>query len=132
MPFMVIYRTADGSSRFEQSDAIDEAALFVERLRNSEGIDQVRIYRMEEIDFAFRPYYKVELGAPDRATVERTSGRRSPVTDDQAVVPSDEAPTSATDPPDGTERNADVVSLPQPSEATDDLGAAARRGLFGR
>jgi hypothetical protein len=66
MPFMVIYRTSDGSSRFEQSEAIDEAALFVERLRNSEGIDQIRIYRMEEIGFAFRPYYKVELGLPDR------------------------------------------------------------------
>ncbi|MEQ1788173.1 MAG: hypothetical protein ABL966_14050, partial [Acidimicrobiales bacterium] len=66
MPFMVIYRTSDGSSSFEQADAIDEAALFVERLRNKEGIDQIRIYRMEEISFAFRPYYKVELGLSER------------------------------------------------------------------
>ena len=66
MPFMVIYRTSDGSSCYEQADAIDEAALFVERLRNKEGIDEIRIYRMEEISFAFRPYYKVELGLPER------------------------------------------------------------------
>src|SRR6187200_2492560 len=66
MPFMVIYRTSDGSSTSEQLDAIDEAALFVERLRNNEGVDQIRIYRMEEISFAFRPYYKVELGMPER------------------------------------------------------------------
>ena len=71
MPFMVIYRTSDGSSVYEQADAIDEAALFVERLRNKEGIDQIRIYRMEEISFAFRPYYKVELGLPDRGQAER-------------------------------------------------------------
>ena len=69
MPFMVIYRTSDGSSCFEQADAIDEAALFVERLRNKEGIDQIRIYRMEEISFAFRPYYKVELGMAERQSV---------------------------------------------------------------
>ena len=68
MPFMVIYRTSDGSSSFEQADAIDEAALFVERLRNNEGIDEIRIYRMEEISFAFRPYYKVELGLAERQT----------------------------------------------------------------
>lgn len=66
MPFMVIYRNADGSSGHEQSDAIDEAARFVERLRNDESIDQIRMFRMEEIKFAFRPYYKVELGLTER------------------------------------------------------------------
>ena len=75
MPFMVIYRTSDGSSSFEQADAIDEAALFVERLRNKEGIDEIRIYRMEEISFAFRPYYKVELGLADILDVVRQSER---------------------------------------------------------
>jgi hypothetical protein len=67
MPFMVIYRNADGSSGYEQVGAIDEAARFVERLRNDESIDQIRLFRMEEIKFAFRPYYKVELGLPERA-----------------------------------------------------------------
>lgn len=66
MPFMVIYRNADGSSGYEQVDAIDGAARFVERLRNDESIDQIRMFRMEEIKFAFRPYYKVELGLPER------------------------------------------------------------------
>ena len=37
MPFMVIYSTSDGGSCHEQADAIDEAALFVERLRNKDG-----------------------------------------------------------------------------------------------
>ncbi len=67
MPFMVIYRNADGSSGYEQVGAIDEAARFVERLRNDESIDQIRLFRMEEIKFAFRPYYKVELGIPERS-----------------------------------------------------------------
>ena len=70
MPFMVIYRNADGSAGYEQADAIDEAALFVERLRNNESIDEIRLFRMDEINFAFRPYYKVELGMPDRLARE--------------------------------------------------------------
>ena len=38
----------------------------MERLRNKDGLDEIRIYRMEEISFAFRPYYKVELGLAER------------------------------------------------------------------
>lgn len=68
MPFMVIYRNADGSAGYEQVDAIDGAAHFVERLRNDESIDQIRLFRLEEISFAFRPYYKVELGLSQRTT----------------------------------------------------------------
>lgn len=66
MPFMVIYDRADGTSGHEEATAIDEAALFVERLRNDESVDKIRLFRMEEIAFAFRPYYKVELGLPPR------------------------------------------------------------------
>ena len=66
MPFMVIYSTSDGAPRYEQVEAIDEAALLVERLRNQEAIEEIRIFRMEPIDFNFRPYFKVELGMPER------------------------------------------------------------------
>ena len=88
MPFMVIYRTSDGSSCYEQADAIDEAALLVERLRNKEGLDQIRIYRMEEISFAFRPYYKVELGLTDRQSVPAPPSASTAVAIDGPAPPS--------------------------------------------
>src|SRR6187455_3045923 len=103
MPFMVIYRTSDGSSSFEQADAIDEAALFVERLRNKEGIDQIRIYRMEEISFAFRPYYKVELGmaerqnAPAPPSASTATVVEAPIADADAEA--DVSPASDVEPP---------------------------------
>ena len=68
MPFMVIYSTAGDAPRYEEVHAIDEAALFVERLRNQDAIEEIRIFRTEEISFEFRPYYKVELGLPERQT----------------------------------------------------------------
>lgn len=137
MPFMVIYRTSDGSSRYEQADAIDEAALFVERLRNSEGIDQIRIYRMEEISFAFRPYYKVELGLPERrgpAVAPDVVSTAAPV--EVADAPAE--PISAPDVEAVTHEPADVMSdvtlpLPSPPGGDDEpAGANGQRGMFGR
>jgi len=152
MPFMVIYRTSDGTSRYEQADAIDEAALFVERLRNSEGIDQIRIYRMEEISFAFRPYYKVELGLQERPASPPTEGTRVPeVSDRQDGLA--EAPAADADAAPDTEvildapmpvvePAADHPSLPPvaaastlpppPGGDSEIAGANGRRGLFGR
>ena len=129
MPFMVIYSTSDGGRCYEQADAIDEAALFVERLRNKDGIDdQIRIYRMEEISFAFRPYYKVELGMP-----ERQGGGPSPAVASEppatvvAVDPADPDPGAAT-----TEGPSDADAPASVHADADGLGLNGRRGLFGR
>lgn len=137
MPFMVIYRTSDGSSCYEQADAIDEAALFVERLRNKEGSDQIRIYRMEEINFAFRPYYKVELGLPERQSppvAPDVASTTAPVEVADAPAELMSAPdveAIAHEPADVT---ADVtLPLPPPPRGDDEpAGANGRRGLFGR
>jgi hypothetical protein len=59
---MVIYRTADGQPGYHQADELDEAVRFVERLRNTDGVDGARIFKMEEVNFDFRPYFKVEIG----------------------------------------------------------------------
>jgi hypothetical protein len=118
MPFMVIYKRTDGSSGFEQADAIDEAAMFVERLRNKDGIqDDIRIYRMEEISFAFRPYYKVELGMPELQTA-------APPAEEEAPIGVFEAP--AVEPPAAGDPASEI------GPEMDDAAAAGRRGLFGR
>ena len=127
MPFMVIYSTSGGASCHEQTDAIDAAAQFAERVRNQDGIEEVRIYRMEEISFAFRPYYKVELGMPERqatdlAPVAPDPPRRMAAAEERALPAVAPAPDAAADAP------AMMVSTPQP----DGNGAHARRGLFGR
>src|SRR5688572_8572229 len=60
---MVSYRTADGQPGYHQADELEDAVQFVERLRNTEGVDHPRIFRMEEVSFDFRPYFRVEIGA---------------------------------------------------------------------
>jgi hypothetical protein len=129
MPFMVIYSTSDGASCHEQADAIDEAALYVERLRNQEGIEEIRIYRMEEISFAFRPYYKVELGMPERQATTPPpevvgSIPSPPVAHEPVVLHQPDPPVDTAHLPAG-EGDVDTVS-PSTTDAN------ARRGLFGR
>ena len=63
MSHMVIFRSTDGKSGYHQTDELDEAVRFVERLRNAEGVEQARIFRLEEVGFEFRPYYRVEVGS---------------------------------------------------------------------
>lgn len=104
MPFLVVHRSADGSPVHEQADAIDEAAEHVEHLRNIEGVKDIQIFRMEEISFGFRPYYKVELGSPEARSTERP---------EHALVESDEgAPTAAGPPAVESQPAADAVVEP--------------------
>ena len=120
MPFMVMYRRSDGTSCHEQADAIDEAALLVERLRNNDGVeDDIRIYRMEEIRFAFRPYYKVELGLPEK----QTRGDDDTTSDEAASDDGADAPAAVV--PAGEPVFADLLGV-------EGDGANGRRGLFGR
>jgi hypothetical protein len=144
MPFMVIYRTSDGSSTYEQAEAIDEAALFVERLRNQEGIEQVHLYRMEEISFAFRPYYKVELGmaerheapAPGTAEVVEISVPAPEASAAPSELPPPPPPAPAAEDAPKADTEASTTGEPSipppPGPEGEPAGANGRRGIFGR
>jgi len=58
---MVIYRGVDGKPGYHQTDDIHDAVNFVEQMRNEEGVEHARIFRLEEVVFEYRPYYRVEL-----------------------------------------------------------------------
>ena len=60
---MVSYRGSDGAESYHQTDELSEAIGFVEHLRNDEGIDHARIFKLEELSFEYRPYYRVELAS---------------------------------------------------------------------
>ncbi len=59
MAHMVIFQSTDGSPGYHQCDGIEDAVKYVEELRNDRGIDRARIFRMEEVEFEFRPYWFV-------------------------------------------------------------------------
>lgn len=148
---MVIYRGPDGKPGYHQTEDIHDAVGFVEQLRNDQGVEHARIFRLEELAFNYRPYFRVELsgGAP---AVE--SGSSAPAVaaapaeaEEASTEAADEAPAaSSDDKPAATETAAPSVTevaatatesasaaptITSPSTGTDN-GVGARRGLFGR
>jgi hypothetical protein len=67
MPHMVIFRSAEGKPGYHQAETLDEAARFVEHLRNQEGVPEARIFRMQEVPIEFKTYVRVEIASPDGA-----------------------------------------------------------------
>jgi hypothetical protein len=60
---MVIFQGGDGKPGYHQVEDLGAAIQHVEHLRNDEGVEQARIFHMEEVSFEFRPYFRVQVGA---------------------------------------------------------------------
>ncbi len=86
MSHIVVYQTDDGSSGFEQCASLDDAIVVAERMRNVDGVESPRIFRMEEIEIDFRPYYRVQVAGAEAASTEL---------DDLPAPPSAEAVAAA-------------------------------------
>ncbi len=73
MLHMVIFRTAEGKAGYHQTEGLDEAVRFVERLRNEEHVTNTRIFRMDEVPIEVKTYFKVEVArvARDEAPSSR-------------------------------------------------------------
>jgi hypothetical protein len=52
---------ADNGPVYRKVDELHEAISLVEQLRNDLGLEQARIYRLEEVSFEFRPYFRVAI-----------------------------------------------------------------------
>jgi hypothetical protein len=84
---MVIYRGVDGKPGYHQTDDIHDAVGFVERMRNEEGVEHARIFRLEEVVFEYRPYYRVELtDSSGRPAIEGNQAAVLPGADGTAQV----------------------------------------------
>lgn len=131
MSHIVIYRSTDGKPGYHQVDDLEAAVAFVETLRNTQGVDDSRIYKMEQINFKFETIYQVRIDSgeapppppPPSSTSSWTTSAPAysspaPVTTATAGAP--EATPIAT----GDEHVDD--------EAGDVDSNGVRRGLFGR
>jgi hypothetical protein len=133
MSHMVIYRGTDGSPGYHQADEVHDAVAFVEQLRNDQGVEEAKIFRMEQVTFEYRPYFRVELTAsgPSLAAPPATPA----VTAAPAAAPAtDVVETAETAAPDVAVSNPSVPTvIPTAAPAGDSNGdVGARRGLFGR
>lgn len=152
---MVIYRGPDGKPGYHQTEDVHDAVGFVEQLRNDQGVEHARIFRLEELSFSYRPYFRVELqggapavepasatpavaAAPTEAVADAapaTSGSSSSDADDSSSDSGDTSTETAAAPSvtetvtAATDTSAPTITSPS---SGGDNGVGARRGLFGR
>jgi hypothetical protein len=134
---MVIYRGADGKPGYQQAEDIHDAVTFVEQMRNEEGVEHARIFRLEEVVFEYRPYYRVELasaggsalGMSQAAQLDRDLG--IPLTPPSALPAEtrDEPAVAGLEEPFSVVEST-TINIDDPDETV--AGNGARRGLFGR
>jgi hypothetical protein len=132
---MVSYRSSDGKQSYHQTDELGDAMQYVEHLRNAEGVEHARIFKMEELSFEYRPYYRVELAtAPPPPAVSTESDWLTSTPDASHASEVSEAPAEDHDP------LAAAWSMSERSESLDGEsvgagigpGLGGRKGLFGR
>ena len=133
MSHMVIYRGTDGSPGYHQADEVHDAVAYVEQLRNDQGVEEAKIFRMEEVTFEYRPYFRVELVSSDRTLSSPAATPAVAAAADAKAVetnaPAAEVANKVTDITETAATTAPTVSSSSP-DANGDVGA--RRGLFGR
>ncbi len=131
MSHMVIYRGSDGKPGYHQTDDIHDAVAFVERMRNDSGVEHARIFRLEEVVFEYKPYYRVELS--DGTTI--SSDAMLNADEANAGLPMD-APAEVGVGQMGQGANGNAVAVEESASAVavvDDNGDdGPKRGLFGR
>ena len=139
MSYMVLYTGLDSSAAFERCEELGEAVAEVERLRNEQSIDGAQIYRLEEVKFEIKPYFRVEL--PDEnvtASPALASAAAPPVAESAPTV--EDAPwtstapsmSSAPPPPPPPAPVAPMAYDGAPMAYDEEAIAGSRRGLFGR
>ena len=125
--YVVNWQQADGHPGWHPAGTVQEATAHVEHLRNHDGVDGARIYRLEEVAFEFKPYFRVELASAP--AVPSTSFAASIAVEPQRMAEPELAPVD------------EVVAAPSWSSVIEGDAAATepealngngRRGLFGR
>ncbi len=61
---VVTFTNAEGKAGTHQTESLEEAIKFIEHIRNSESVNDAKLYNMVEIPIEVKAYYKVEIGGP--------------------------------------------------------------------
>lgn len=83
MEHVVFFPAPDGSPAFRRLATIDDAARFVEHLRNVENVTEASVHTLTEVPLSFKAWYRVELPQTDAAAA-----------DDSTESPTETAPTT--------------------------------------
>jgi hypothetical protein len=82
---VVFFPAPDGTPAFRRFGTVDDAARFVEHLRNVENVGGASVHALTEVPLAFKAWYRVELPAV---------GSEAPASEVSPEEPAAAAPTT--------------------------------------
>lgn len=126
MSHVILSKDASGEPRVDEVGSLDEALRQVERLRNEDGVSDVRVLR--EVPIEVKTYYKVVAVEEDAAAAPSAP---PPAVETTPATPPTAVPS---DPPSGSAVLAPPQTVPQSAVASEpEEPSAERRGTrFGR
>jgi hypothetical protein len=70
---VVFFPAPDGTPAFRRLATVDDAARFVEHLRNVENVSEASVHTLTEVPLSFKTWYRVEIpNSPDGADTAHT------------------------------------------------------------
>jgi len=116
---IVIHDGGDANTQYCQFDDVETAVSYLEELRNTEAVEDAKLFALDEVMFEVKQYFKVEVLDPAPVSADDTT-----VTPIVESLKTPEILPTAEDPP---------VGFDEPIEAVVPGGSSdGRRGLFGR
>lgn len=65
MEHVVFFPAPDGTPAFRRLATVDDAARFVEHLRNVENVSEASVHTLTEVPLSFKTWYRVEIPNPE-------------------------------------------------------------------
>ncbi len=65
MQHLVTFISAEGREGQHITETLEDGVQFVERLRNTEGATEVKLFRLTPVPIEFKAYYRVEVGGAE-------------------------------------------------------------------
>jgi hypothetical protein len=109
---VVFFPAPDGTPAFRRLATVDDAARFVEHLRNVENVSEASVHTLTEVPLAFKTWYRVEI--PNSSETADTTGTADATDTEQAAVA---APTTIAEVIESYASDDASVNLDKPSLA---------------
>jgi hypothetical protein len=81
---VVFFPAPDGTPAFRRLATVDDAARFVEHLRNVENVSEASVHTLTEVPLSFKTWYRVEIpnseGGADNAQTDTAEPTAAPTT----------------------------------------------------
>jgi hypothetical protein len=77
---VVFFPAPDGTPAFRRLATVDDAARFVEHLRNVENVSEASVHTLTEVPLAFKTWYRVEIPNSSENADAAQTGVAAPTT----------------------------------------------------